>query len=220
MTQKQKKSRKIILAIIGLLVLIVAAALSLAVIKNIDDQYIDEKPAIVDDPRLEKEEEPPEGEWIVTADEPRYMSIEKLGIVDARVVGVGIKSGTENQLDDPVNIHNVGWYNQSAKPGFGTGNLAGLYDGHNTGYSANGVFINLGRLVAGDLIKIERGDGQVFNYEVREVATPLLEEVDMNLMQKSAVNGVEGLNIISCGGDWDETRQTYTHRVTVRAVLQ
>lgn len=219
MTQKQKKSRKIILAIVGLLVLIVAAAFSLTVVKNLDDKFVDEKPVITDDPRLEKDESVPEGEWIVAADEPRYMSIEKLGVVNARVVKVGIKSGTENQLDDPVNIHDVGWYNQSVKPGYGTGNMAGLYDGHNTGYSANGVFINLGRLAVGDLIKVERGDGEVFHYEVREVATPLLEEVDMNLMQRSAVSGTEGLNIISCGGDWDEARQTYTHRVTVRAVL-
>jgi sortase (surface protein transpeptidase) len=167
-----------------------------------------------------KEEAVPEGEWVVSPEKPRYMSIPKLGIDKARVVELGTK-GENNQLEDPQNIHDAGWYRESALPGAPTDTTyAGLYDGHNTGINQKGIFYTLGRLVTGDTITIERGDGATFNYTVQEVETPLLEEVDMAKMQKSFDPAVEGLNIITCGGDWDKGRQTYTHRVTVRAILQ
>lgn len=220
--KRNQKIRKIIISILVGLIIIVTGIISWRLI----DEYINNNPITIvdnkpDDPRLERNETLPEGEWIVAPDEPRYMTIERLGIVNARVVGLGIKVGTENQLDDPNNIHDVGWYNESAKPGHEVvGNIAGLYDGHNTGYYKDGVFAYLNTLTVGDLIKIERGDGEVFNYEVHEVAMPLLEEIDMTLMRQSAIDGIEGLNIISCGGDWDESRGTYTHRVTIRATLK
>jgi Sortase (surface protein transpeptidase) len=167
----------------------------------------------------QKDEDKPAGEWVVAPDKPRFMSIASLGVENARIVELGV-IGSSNQLEDPQNIHDVGWYRESTLPGspFNT-EYAGLYDGHNTGSTMNGVFYNLDQLAFGDIIKVERGDGVIFNYTVHEVETPTLEETDMTKMMKSFDPGVEGLNIISCGGDWDEARQTYTHRVTVRALL-
>jgi sortase (surface protein transpeptidase) len=128
--------------------------------------------------------------------------------------------GPENRLDDPKNINDAGWYRDSAKPGQATPqNPAGLYDGHNTGTDQKGIFYALGNLVAGDAITIERGDGVKLNYAVREVSTVRLEEIDMSVMMQSVMHDVEGLNIITCGGAWSADRQTYTHRVTVRATL-
>ena len=157
---------------------------------------------------------------MVAPEKPRYLSIPRLGIVSARVVELGT-IGADNQLDDPINIHDAGWYRESALPGapFDV-SYAGLYDGHNTGINQPGIFYNLAQLAEGDIITIERGDGALFNYTVREVETPPLEAVDMAKLQRSFDPAVEGLNIISCGGDWDATRQTYSHRVTVRATRQ
>ena len=103
----------------------------------------------------------------VAPDEPRYITIERISINQARVVGIGV-SGPNNQLGDPTNIHDVGWYNASAKPGQATEKRpAGLYDGHNnTGIYYRGVFYKLGDLQSGDIITVERGDGQKFNYQV------------------------------------------------------
>jgi sortase (surface protein transpeptidase) len=167
-----------------------------------------------------KDESIPEGEWLVAPEKPRFMTVERLGIIQARVVELGT-FGENNQLEDPANIHDAGWYSESALPGapFNV-EYAGLYDGHNTGISQTGIFYRLDQLSLGDKITIERGDGAVFNYAVREVETVLLEEVDMAKLQKSYDPTIEGLNIISCGGDWDPARQTYTHRVTVRATIQ
>jgi sortase (surface protein transpeptidase) len=165
-----------------------------------------------------KDESDPAGEWIVSPEKPRYLTVPALGIDKARVVELGTK-GDDNQLEDPQNIHDAGWYRESALPG-APFNLeyAGLYDGHNTGINQKGIFYSLDRLVVGNEIIIERGDGVLLTYAVQEVKTVLLEEIDMSQMQKSFNPSLEGLNIISCGGDWDKARQTYTHRVTVRAI--
>ena len=157
--------------------------------------------------------------YMVAPDKPRYMIINKISVYGARVVEVGM-DGQENRLGDPANVHDVGWFNQSAKPGApGSKQTAGLYDGHNTGAYSRGVFYRLSELASGDTIIIERGDGKRLTYEVRESSLVKLEEVDMAKMMETAVEGVEGLNIISCGGEWDRTAGTYTHRVLIRAVL-
>jgi len=156
---------------------------------------------------------------IVAPDRPRYMSISRIGVNNARVMELGTVGGS-NQLADPVNVHDVGWYHGSARPGQPEPHkMAGLYDGHNTGMYSLGVFYRLGELVYGDQIVIERGDGAVFTYSVRESSLVAAAEVNMAMMMQTAVAGVEGLNIITCGGNWDEVAQTYTHRVLIRAIL-
>ncbi|MDR2524116.1 MAG: class F sortase [Candidatus Nomurabacteria bacterium] len=157
--------------------------------------------------------------WEVAPDRPRYMSIPKIGINSARVVALGLV-GSENRLDDPNNIYDVGWYMDSAGPGAVTaGKPAALYDGHNTGVNARGVFWRLGELAVGDEINIERGDGQTFRYAIAERSEPPLEQVDMSIMMKSADANIEGLNIITCAGEWTADKNTFSHRLLIRAVL-
>jgi hypothetical protein len=158
-------------------------------------------------------------EHIVGPDQPRYMTIARLNIYNARVVGLST-TGVDNRLGDPANIYDVGWYLDSAKPGLADARFtAGLYDGHNNGGYDQGVFYHLGELVYGDQILIERGDGAMFTYEVREASTVPTNNIEMSIMQRSVLAGTEGLNIISCGGQWDWNANTYTHRVLIRAVL-
>lgn len=153
----------------------------------------------------------------VAPTEPRYISINSLGIEKVRVLGVGVKSSGE--LDTPHNIHDVGWYKKSATPGSGSSAL--LLDGHNGGPTKGGVFEKLPSIKTGDTIVIERGDGQKFTYEVKENRTVGLKELNdggMKRMSESASDIKEGLNLISCTGNWIPAQQTYDQRVTVRAV--
>lgn len=225
MIKKQNKSWKKILLkialIISLILILLLSAylvwsfLSSSKISNeIEDSATNQ--TVVNDRDL-NEEKPSLDKWNVAPEKPRYLSIEKLNIINARVLEIGLIN--DNQLDSPKNIHDVGWYRDSSLPGSNNTTYAGLYDGHNFGTSQNGVFYRLGNIAIGDVIKIERGDGKTFNYTVREVETPALEEVDMKKMQKPFNPSVEGLNIISCNGEYDKERQTYSHRVTVRATL-
>lgn len=155
-------------------------------------------------------------EYVVAPDRPRYLSIEKLGIVNARVLAIGINPGGE--LSTPNNIFDVGWYEASGKPGSG-GTL--LIDGHNGGPNVYGVFKYLPNLAVGDIIVIERGDGEIFRYSVMENVEVSIDESDMYMAtaMKSPESGRESLTLISCSGEWSNARYTYLSRQFVRAVL-
>ena len=155
-------------------------------------------------------------EYYVAWDRPRYLSIEKLGITNARVLAVGINPGGE--LGTPNNIFEVGWYEASGKPGMG-GTV--LIDGHNGGPNVYGVFKYLPYLEVGDIITIERGDGEVFKYSIMENVEVSLDEADiyMATAMRSPETGKESVTLISCSGEWSNSRYTYLSRQFVRAVL-
>ncbi|MBQ3430712.1 class F sortase [Candidatus Saccharibacteria bacterium] len=156
-------------------------------------------------------------EHIVPADHPRYLSIQKLGIKNARILSEGLKSNGE--LDTPVGIFDVGWYSSSGTPGSGR---PILLDGHNGGPNVVGVFKYLNQLYSGDTFTIERGDGEIFTYEVVEnKEVPLSESDDyMGTALSSPLPGRESVTLISCTGEWSQTQNTYLSRQFVRAVIK
>lgn len=154
-------------------------------------------------------------EYVVTADRPRYLTIEKLGIAKSRVIPVGSING---EMGTPNNIFDVGWYTESGKPGEGR---TMIIDGHNGGPHVKGVFKALPSLAVGDVIQIERGDGQIFRYTVTENKEVPLAEADA-YMRTAAVSpepGKESVTLISCTGEWSQQQGTYLSRQFVRAVL-
>ena len=162
-------------------------------------------------------------EWTVPASYPRYISIPKLGIDNARIVQLGIIKKT-GQLDAPVSIHDAGWYNGSALPGKGG---AMLMDGHNGGPNFGGIFEKLRELKNGDEIIIERGDGKKLTYVVKDNRDLNVKDINdpsnkwgMATMTNSIEAGKEGLNIITCVGQWDERSQTFNERTMLRAVIK
>ncbi len=164
----------------------------------------------------EKPDEDAVKEYTVAPDRPRYLTISKLGITNARVLAMGVN--TEGELDTPRNIFDVGWYEGSGKPGLG-GSM--VIDGHNGGPHVHGVFKNLPDLSHGDIIQIERGDGLVFKYEVVENVSVPLDESNayMSTAMKSPEVGKESVTLISCTGEWSQSKQTYLSRQFTRAVL-
>lgn len=165
------------------------------------------------------ENEPSEQEvadYKVAPDRPRYLSIEKLNVENSRVLPMGVN--TSGELDTPKNIFDVGWYEASGKPGQG-GTL--IIDGHNGGPHIHGVFKNLPDLANGDIIKIERGDGEIFNYKVVENKTVSLTDSDayMSTAARSPEKGVESVTLITCTGEWSSKQQTYLSRQFTRATL-
>ena len=155
-------------------------------------------------------------EYNVAPDRPRYLSIDTLGIANARVLPMGINAAGE--LSTPNNIFDVGWYYSSGKPGQG-GTL--LIDGHNGGPHVQGVFKDLPGLGEGDIVKIERGDGQIFRYSVVEnKSVPLSQANDyMATAMVSPMTGRESLTLISCTGEWSQAQSTYLSRQFTRAIL-
>ena len=101
-------------------------------------------------------------EYQVEANNPRYLDIPRLDI-HARVRHSAVDN---NKLPLPNDVYDVAWFAGSSAPGQG-GNvlISGLYKGS----TKDGVFKNLDSLEKGDEIIIERGDGEKFTYEVREL---------------------------------------------------
>ena len=208
-------------------IIAVFAVLLLAIFIRIatwEHQYYSEKEgserAIVMDMGDDLVEVPPAEqevvEYTVPADRPRYLSIDSLGISNARVLPMGINAAGE--LSTPNNIFDVGWYYSSGKPGQG-GTL--LIDGHNGGPHVQGVFKDLPGLGEGDIVRIERGDGQIFRYSVVEnKSVPLSQANDyMATAMMSPMSGRESLTLISCTGEWSQAQSTYLSRQFVRAIL-
>ena len=155
-------------------------------------------------------------EYFVPADYPRYLSIEKLGIVNARVIELGLTANGE--LDTPTSIFDAGWYTQSSKPGAGG---VMVIDGHNGGPNVEGIFKHLNTLYTDDIITIERGDGTIFKYKVVENKEVPLAEADsyMTTAFTSPEPGKESITIISCIGEWSQVQQTYLSRQFLISII-
>lgn len=158
-------------------------------------------------------------EHVVDAAKPRFISIPSIGVRNSRILPVGVAQNGE--LDTPQNIFDTGWYQESALPGDETGAL--LMDGHNGGPTKDGVYKKLPDVRSGDTIVVERGDGMKFSYAVAEAKEMPLESLDASAMRKlteSIDTSTQGLTLISCSGNWIPSKQTYSNRVVVRAVLE
>ena len=216
-------TRDIITKVAWLIVFLVLAVFLIRVAVWEDHYYKDMegKPrAVVAEEVEEVEEEKPTETEVITytvpAAHPRYLSINNLGIINARVLALG--QNKKGQMDTPKNIFDVGWYEGSSTPGAG-GTI--LIDGHNGGPHVQGVFKNLTALAIGDTITIERGDGAIFHYSVVENKSVALDQADsyMRTALTSPVHGKESVTLITCSGDWSNTQKTYLSRQFVRAVI-
>ncbi len=150
----------------------------------------------------------------VLSNYPRYLTIEKLGIINARVLPMGENS--KGQIQTPYNISDAGWYQESALPG--TGKTA-IIVGHNGGPNAQGIFKKINNLTSGDIITIEMGDGKKYNYRVYENYAVSLQDASkkMHLLQQSPVRGTESISLISCTGEYSLSQKTYLSRQFLRA---
>lgn len=155
-------------------------------------------------------------EYTVAPDRPRYLTVGKLGIYNARILAMGVNA--DGALSTPYNIFDAGWYTASGRPGYG-GTV--VIDGHNGGPTMYGIFKYLPTLTMGDIITVERGDGAIFNYSVVENVEISLDDSDnyMATALRSPESGRESITLISCSGEWSQSRFTYLSRQFVRALL-
>jgi LPXTG-site transpeptidase (sortase) family protein len=145
--------------------------------------------------------------YVVSADMPRILRIPTLD-VQARILRMGI---TDGRVQAPESIWDTGWYDGSAKPGeAGTS----FIDGHVSGPSQPAIFAKLDTLKTGDRIEIEKGDGSLLRYSVKNVETIPVDKVDIRRILNSG--GSNGLVIMTCGGAY-LGNYTYDSRVVVHA---
>lgn len=166
------------------------------------------------DSSIPKEEKPSESDiasYQVAPDMPRVITIKKIG-VKARILNMGVDS--KGALSAPGNVYDAGWYNQSSKPGQAG---AMLIDGHVHGPTTKGVFYELTSLAVDDQIEVERGDGQKFTYKIVSSAVTPVEKTDMAKAMLPIEPGKQGLNLITCTGEFNSVNNDYPERLVIYA---
>jgi hypothetical protein len=157
--------------------------------------------------------------YTVAAAYPRYISIPNLGDSKARVEKIGLTS--LNTLAMPKNISDAGWYQDSATPGQGYGQV--VIDGYNMGVHRNGIFHGLDLLENGDAIVVTRGDGKTFTYMVQKVITLPIKQANSSGVQQLTQpidTSNEGLGLIAPAGTWIPRDKVFNQRILVWAVAK
>lgn len=144
---------------------------------------------------------------------PRYLEIPRLKL-KARVKSSNV---TEYVMPVPENIFDVAWYSGSGNPGQG-GNI--LISGISQGSTQPGAFANLDSLESGDKISLERGDGERFDYEVKEILIIDKEEAKNKLpIAQKRIDDKETLALISARRA-DESSTEFNSIIIIRATIK
>lgn len=133
-----------------------------------------------------------------------HLSIASIGLV-APIVNVGVT--TTNNIDVPAG-NQVGYWTGSAVPGTPG---AVFLDGH-----VDGVFASLQRVPMGQTFSMVYG-GQTFTYRVVHKEVADLAGIDMNRALSVYGGAAEGLNIMTCAGNFVPSMDTYDKRLVVYA---
>ena len=143
---------------------------------------------------------------------PVGLRIDSLG-VDAPVEAYGIDERT-GQMDVPRNVRDVAWYEHGPAPGeAGSAVLAAHVDLKSQG---PGVFFDLKRLEPGDLILVTYDDGSEQWFETRARNTYQKEDLPLDVIFSR--EGAAVLTLITCGGGFSASNQSYDSNVVVYAV--
>lgn len=145
--------------------------------------------------------------------EPKYITLPTIK-AEGFVEKVGVDQNTEMAV--PTNINLAGWYVEALAPG-----QSGLsiIDGHLDGYKHDGIFKNLEKLKPGQIYVIERGDGKQLTFKVKSVTSVPTDQAATKLFAHDPAIKSQ-LNLITCGGKFDQSKKQYEKRVIVVSELQ
>lgn len=158
---------------------------------------------------------------VTAATGKRTLEIKKVGLpirlkipsinIESAVYGVGLTP--DGAMDVKKNLNNVAWYQNGPRPGEkGSSVIAGHY-GWENGKAA--VFTYLHKLKKGDTILVEDDKRNTISFVVSESRKydPKADASDIF----HAKDNEQHLNLITCGGAWNEILQTYSDRLVVFA---
>jgi LPXTG-site transpeptidase (sortase) family protein len=141
---------------------------------------------------------------------PAFLKIPSINVA-ASVEQVGLTP--EGDMDVPKNVNNAGWYNLGPMPGeLGSSVVAGHFNGT---YGEEAVFANLNKLKEGDNVYIEDEGGNTIAFVV--TGTKIYEPgfADDVFVRNDGIY----LNLITCDGVWDESKESFSKRLVVFAKI-
>ncbi len=188
--------KKIIIALVGMLILLFLLSVLAIIVKY----------------QLDTNSQSLYAENIVVEDTnpvpPVRLLIPKIN-VDAKVEHLGLTS--TGAMDVPRGPDNVGWYEPGTMPG-AVG--SSVMDGH-ASWRDNipAVFDNLGELRVGDKIFVESENGTIVTFVVTR--TKIYKSDADTTEVFNSTDGKAHLNLITCTGLWDEVAGSSTDRLVV-----
>ena len=151
--------------------------------------------------------------WKGLAGDPKSISLPTIG-ANGYIQNVGVDQ--KKAVAVPNNIHMAGWYVDMAKPG---DQGLSVIDGHVNGRKNDGIFKNLIKLKKGDVFLVTFGNDTNKSFEVDEVLSLKTEDsASVLFSQKPGI--LNQLNLITCGGTFDSSKQQYDQRIIVIAKVR
>lgn len=141
---------------------------------------------------------------------PGEISMPALGVENAQVVPVGLEANGELEVPG---ADAVGWYQFGA--GVDGGQGSAVLAAHIAYNGRNGVFVTLSESEIGDRIVVTR-DRADLTYEVTSITQ--YGKLQLPVDDLFTENGEEQLVLITCGGSFNPSLQSYDDNVVVTAV--
>lgn len=139
---------------------------------------------------------------------PYTLSIQRIG-VKAPVLPVGLTE--DNDMDINDDMHTTAWYKYGPKPGeIGSAVIAGHY-GWRDGQGS--IFNNLHSLKRGDELSVRDESDKVITFVVKELRRYAMDADASDVF--TSTDNTAHLNLITCDGAWNASRQTYSDRLVV-----
>lgn len=138
------------------------------------------------------------------------MTIDGVPIDDAPVVAVGVESNGELEIPG---AREVGWYRFGLTP---QESGSAVFAAHIALNGRNGVFRRLADVQPGAVVTVGYEDGSSSTHVVTEIAQ--YSKADLPLERVFAKTGDPILTLITCGGAFNRSLNTYDDNVVVYAV--
>lgn len=133
------------------------------------------------------------------------------------IIGVGLNPDRTPQVPPltPAGIREVGWYNLGPTPGqAGPAVIVGHVDGAKGDL---GSFYSLGTLVPGRTISVTLADGRSVHFSVTAVREYPTDHFPVDTVYGSGSSSSPSLRLITCGGRFDHTTNSYLSNIVVYA---
>lgn len=204
--------------VFGLLIIGAIASLAIGAGKLFDRHAATTAPVVL--PSVEQvvtedvaepaETKPESDEYVVPSDLPRKILLPTIN-AEGFVQKVGVNK--QNAIAVPSNVHFAGWFVNSVKPGE---RGLSILDGHVSGVYSDGIFKNLTKLQSGDRFSVEYGDGRTVEFEVVDTKTmPAADSAEYVQTYRPEIEAQ--INLITCGGAFDASTNSYEDRIVVVA---
>ena len=144
----------------------------------------------------------------VDISDPTRIKIPTLNI-NTGIEKVGLS--TDGSMAIPLHPMDTAWYQFGTRPGeVGNAVIAGHLNWY---YGANGIFLNLNKLKAGDKITVSDQNGNDVSFIVRE--TKIFDAAADATSVFTSNDGKAHLNLVTCDGSWSKLAKQYTKRLVV-----